>query len=524
MKRNSRARRIAFGGLIAGLAILAGSDATHAEWPKLWRGVSSKPKAASPTAESKRRPIFSEPQPRSSADLAENRTLGRANSAQPHNRVASYEDESIVPAEPRDASDANTRADADDYENTVSLESMVALGLQQNPRLSKISFAVESARGKAIQAGLYPNPTVSLMWDELFDKTGPSGVNSLPNINQQIVTARKLRISQAAAMHEVDQASWAVMAERYSLLADIRVAYYDALALQRRVDILNQLVALADKSVEQTNQLIEAKQVARLDLVQLEVEAERLRAELESSERELPSAYKRLAAEIGVNRMAISRVAGDLAGPLPDYDLDRTQTYVLAVHPELQIAQWGVQKAQCLVKRARVELIPNLGIDTGYVRQNQNKSDDFRIGVSASLPLWNRNQGNIHSAEADLCQAMQEIGRIENDLTDRVSQSMRDYASARRRAERYRTAILPRAKETYKLSRLAYQGGQFEYLRVLEAQRAVAQANLEYIRALGDAWKAAAKISGLAIEDHWPIAPSNPADVPPAPAVVAPKP
>ena len=59
----------------------------------------------------------------------------------------------------------------------------------------------------------------------------------------------------------------------------------------------------------------------------------------------------------------------------------------------------------------------------------------------------------------------------------------------------------------------AYQGGQFEYLRVLTAERALAQANLEYVKALRDAWKAASVISGLALEDEWPpkpVAAANP--------------
>lgn len=517
MGSHCHARRLATAWLA--LAFLADPVGARAEWPKLWRR--SKPKVAVAAIEPNRaasRPVAQSSGVKPSAyEPAEPKSFVAPAAQKP---AAAYEEDVLVPVPKAMPPDANVQ-----NANMQRLDALVALALEQNPRLAKVSYAVESARGKAEQAGLYPNPTVGVMWDELFDKTGRSGIVSLPNINQEIVTARKLRISQAAAMREVDQASWAVMAERYSLLADIRVAYYDTLALQRRVDILDEMVKLAEKSVDQTNRLIEAKQVARLDLIQLEVEAERLRAELESSQRELPSAYKRLAATIGVNQMTIREVAGDVSAPLPDYDLDRTQSYVLAVHPQLQIAQWGVQRAQLLVKRAQVEPIPNLGIDTGYVRQNQNRSDDFRIGVSASIPLWNRNQGNIRSAEADLCQAMQEIGRVENDLTERVSTAIRDYSSARRRSERYRDAILPRAKETYQLSAQAYQGGQFEYLRVLEAQRAVAQANLEYIRALGDAWKAAATISGLAIEDIWPPVPANPkTEVPPAPAVDAVKP
>ncbi|HYT94260.1 MAG TPA: hypothetical protein VEL76_36425, partial [Gemmataceae bacterium] len=58
------------------------------------------------------------------------------------------------------------------------------------------------------------------------------------------------------------------------------------------------------------------------------------------------------------------------------------------------------------------------------------------------------------------------------------------------------------------LSRKGYQGGQFEYLRVLQAQRALAEANLELVRALGEMWRAASEIAGLMLEDHWPFPPT----------------
>lgn len=398
----------------------------------------------------------------------------------------------------------------------AQLDELVALALQQNPRLAQIGYGVQAARGRAHQAGLYPNPTVSLTWDELGDKTGPSGVNTLPLVTQEIVTGRKLKISRAAGLREVDRNTADLMAERYSLLANVRSAYFDALALQARTVILRKSVQMADKSVNQTNKLLNAKEVARLDLVQLEVEAERLRTDLEATERELPSAYKRLAAIVGVHGLEIHQVDGALDAPLPEYDLDRTQQYVLSVHPELQAAQFSVERARLLLQRAKVEPIPNISVNAGYVRQNQNRSDDYTLGASVSIPLWNRNQGNIRAADAELCAAMQEVQRVENSLADGVALAMRDFASAKRRTERYHTAIIPRATETYELSLQAYQGGQFEYLRVLEAQRTLAQANIEYIRALGEAWKAAATISGFTLEEQWPPAT---VEVPPAPDV-----
>lgn len=389
--------------------------------------------------------------------------------------------------------------------HSIALDDLIRLGLERNPRLAQVGYSIDAARGRALQAGLYPNPNVNATADELGDRTGPGGINTLPLVSQEIVTAGKLRLSRSAASREVDQATWNLAAQRYTLFTGIRQNYFEMLTLQRRVEILDELVKLAEQSVQNTQKLLNAKQVARLDLIQLEVDLERYRAEREATVLELPGAFRRLAAVVGVNGLPGARVAGSLDTPMPNYDLERAQQFVLSEHPELRSAQVGVDRAQVLLRRAQVEPIPNVTLGAGYVRQNQNRSNDVSIGMSLPVPLWNRNQGNIQAAQAQLGEAIQEVGRVENDLVERLATAFRDYAAARLRAERYKTAIIPRARETYELSLKAYQGGQFEYLRVLEAQRSVVQANLEYVRALGDSWRAASVISGLLLEEYWPI-------------------
>ncbi len=387
----------------------------------------------------------------------------------------------------------------------LTLDDLTRFAVDRNPRLMQAVFAVDAARGRAIQASLYPNPTIDFKFDELGDKTGPRGVNTLPLVTQEIVTGRKLSLSRAVADKQVDQATLSLAAQRAMLLAGVRAAYFDVIALQRRIDILTSLVKIADQSVGQTRKLLDAKQVSRLDLLQLEIEAEKLRTELEASEREWPAARKKLAAAAGTNDLPNSRFEDLLNQSLPGYELDTVQRFVLDVHPEVRSARIGVERAQFALRRAQVEPYPNVALSTGYVRQNQNKSSDFTIGFSMTLPVWNRNQGNVRAAQAEIGVAAQEVGKVELDLTERLATVYREYAAAMRREERYRTAILPRARETYDLSLKAYQGGQFEYLRVLEAQRALTQANLEAVRALGDAWKAASAISGLTLEEEWPV-------------------
>jgi len=387
----------------------------------------------------------------------------------------------------------------------IGLDELISLGLERNPRLAQVGYSVDVARGRAVQAGLYPNPTVSATFDELGDVQGPGGINTVPLVSQEIVTAGKLKLNRGAASREVDQATLNLTAQRYLLFSGIRQGYFEVLTLQRRVEILDELVKLAEQSLETTRKLLEAKQVARLDLLQLEVDLERYRAEGEATARELPGAFRRLAAVVGVHGLPKTRLAGSLDAPLPNYHLEPAQQFVVSEHPEVRSAQVGVDRANLLLKRARVEPIPNVTLAAGYVRQNQNRSDDWTIGVSVPIPVWDRNQGNIMAAQAQVAEAVQEVGRVENDLVERLATAFRDYSAAQERATRYRTAILPRAREAYELSLKAYQGGQFEYLRVLESQRSVAQARLEYVRAQGDSWRAASVISGLLLEEQWPL-------------------
>jgi cobalt-zinc-cadmium efflux system outer membrane protein len=390
----------------------------------------------------------------------------------------------------------------------VSLADLVKLTLERNPRLAQVAWAINTARGRAVQAGLYPNPVVNITGNEIADRTGPGGIWTTPMVYQQIVTANKLGLSKAAALRQVDQATLNLITERYRVLTEVRQAFFEVATLERRREILTRLVKLAEQSVQTTQKLLKAKEAARLDVVQLEVDRERYRAELEATERSLPAAYRRLAASVGVSDLPVFHVSGDLETPLPDYDLERVRAYVLGIHPELRSARIGVDRAQILVRRAEVEPIPNLTINTGYTRQNQNKSSDWDIGFGFPVPLWNRNQGNILAAKAQLGEAINNIGRVRNDLVNRLATSFGTYAAARKRAERYKSDIIPRAQETYQLALKAYQGGQFEYLRVLQAQRAVAEANLEYLRSLGEMWRSASAVAGLMLEDQWPLPPA----------------
>lgn len=255
--------------------------------------------------------------------------------------------------------------------------------------------------------------------------------------------------------------------------------------------------------------LVKAKQAAQLDVVQLEVEAERIAAEAEAVELELPAAFRRLAAAVGEKDLPQAALTESLTDPLPEYELDRVREFVLGVHPDVWLAKVGIDRARLVMERARAEVIPNVTLSGGYVRQNQNKSDDWMVGVSLPVPVWNRNQGNILASQASIGEAMREVHRVELDLTERVANAYRDYAAARKRAQRLE-GVRKKADEAFRLIS-GDKNFTFSTVQRLVAQQAVTQASLDQLRAQGEAWRAASVLSGLTLEEQWPVKPALPA-------------
>lgn len=393
----------------------------------------------------------------------------------------------------------------------LGLEDLINLSLERNPTLRQAESDIQAAQGRALQAGLYPNPTFSVIGEEIGRR---GGIHTPAQISQEIVTGGKLGLSRAVAGKEVDQQQLALLRQRHALFTTVRQGYFEVLTLQRRIEVLTELAGLATRSFENAQKLLEAQQIARLDLLQFEVELNRLRADREAAEWELIAARQRLAAGIGVPDLPCVPLLGDLGAPLPNYDFCQVRSMILELHPEVKSAQVGVSRAQLALQRAEVEACPNVTVSGGYQRNFNDRENEARYEVSVPIPVFNRNQGNIHAAQAAVGRAIQEVGRVQYDLSNRLAAAVGTYSAARARADRYRNQILPQARESYRLALGAFKGGQFDYLRVLQAQRAAAEANLEYLRALGDAWRGASEIAGLLLEERWPISILGPCDAP----------
>jgi len=378
-------------------------------------------------------------------------------------------------------------------ESGMTLAELEEIALTNNPTLVQAGMRVQAAQGKCLQVGLYPNPVVGYEGDEMGieGSAGQQGVF----VGQEIVTGGKLGLRSAVAAHEIVQAEHAWQAQRVRVLNDVRSACYEVLVAQRIVDLNRELVRIGQEGVKAAGDLVAAKEVSRVDLLQARIEADSASLQLFNAQNRHQAAWRRLAALLGTPHMEATPLAGSLESDAPNLTWQEALERLLTESPELAEALAGVERARCAVARERAERIPNLGLRTGVRYHDAAEDTVATIEVGLPLPIFNRNQGNIFKARSELVAAEQEVQRVELALQERLAAVFRRYANARHDAEKYAAEILPNAKASLDMVQSGYRRGVHDYLTLLTAQRTYFQVNLAYLESL-----LASRSAGVAIE------------------------
>jgi cobalt-zinc-cadmium efflux system outer membrane protein len=177
-----------------------------------------------------------------------------------------------------------------------------------------------------------------------------------------------------------------------------------------------------------------------------------------------------------------------------------------------------------------VQPIPNINVMGGYQRQvGIPAMDQGLVQVMMAVPLFDRNQGNIRSARADIASSRANLRTIELDLATKAAQTIAAYRTSQRLVEWYETYILPKARETVQLTQTLYARGEVTFLSLLQAQRILTETELAFVESQAERWNGAVTIADLLQLEAFPLgldAPgaidSNAADSELNPAPIAP--
>jgi outer membrane protein, heavy metal efflux system len=201
-----------------------------------------------------------------------------------------------------------------------------------------------------------------------------------------------------------------------------------------------------------------------------------------------------LAAQWGAKepRFIAVDAAFELAPAVPPAERMRE---LVSQNPE--VARWATEMElrRAVMKLEKAKTIPDPTLNGGW--KGEGHSAGWVAGVSIPLPVFDRNQGGIKEAQYGMAKAHEDRRAAEAQACRDLAEAYQLLATSHAQGLILKEQIMPEAQKAFDASTEGYQQGKFGYLEVLDAQRTLFDAKLQWVQTLADFYAATANVEGL---------------------------
>jgi cobalt-zinc-cadmium efflux system outer membrane protein len=399
----------------------------------------------------------------------------------------------------------------------LDLARAVRLALDSNPSLRASAARVDAASGRSYQARRWPNPQLELSAEEWpVDRgNGLQDALQMAGVSQVVPWPGKKPLDgrMGDAGVRIAQAEWEL--RRRELVRDVKVAFWESLAMESMLEVAGELLEVARLSAETARKRVEAGAAADQEQLRAEVPLEQARTVRAGYERDHVAARERLAALLGHPELRAVPLLGAFEQPSESGLLDQPPAGWLAHHPILAGARTTLEQTHLADRRARLEPYPDLTLGLAGGRDGSSDASIVQFRVSVPLPILDRSRGRRQEARAHVNVSEAELASLEQGL-------LRDWGTLRQRVLSasaevaiYRDRIMPKAGEALRLVRAGFEQGKFGLIDLIDTQRTWAEVRLTYRQRLLALHAAHAELEALI----GPPVPASAAATPPATAV-----
>jgi cobalt-zinc-cadmium efflux system outer membrane protein len=382
-----------------------------------------------------------------------------------------------------------------------TLADLQRLAVENSPTLRQAVSDVKAAEGALVQAKTYQNPTIAYQASPTNNNSNAGAQGGY--IDQPFRMWGKMKLTVAAAQKDLDNAQLALRRARSDLSTNVRNAYFALIVAKETMRVNRALARFTDEIYRLYSGYLAAGQVAPYEPAPLRASAYTSRLAYQQSIYNYIAAWKTLVATLGLPQLPLTEVAGRVDRLIPYYDYDKVLAYVLANHTDVLTARNSVQKARYNLQLAQITPLPDVDLLAAVWKESTIPPYVifYQAQVVFPIPIWDRNRGNILSAQAALIRAVEETHRVENALTTTLATNYSNYQSNLKALEYYRRYILP--------DQVRYYRGVFQRRQadpevaksppadLVTAQQALVASVQNYLSILSSLWSAVVSVADL---------------------------
>lgn len=381
----------------------------------------------------------------------------------------------------------------------LTLEQAITQALSTSPQLRSAAQSVAIAEGARVQAGIRPNPELSLLREGMSSTTVRTDTYQLSQL-LELGNKRGARIKFAEQDQAFARGDTNVAAAE--LRANVIAAYFEALTAREHVALAKESLTLASKATNAAGRRVAAGKISPLEQTRSSVAEAGARLELSQALADATLAKRRLAAFWGSTQPEARPLVAPEINLAAIPALPELQTR-LEASPQMQRARIQITREEARLNLAKADRVPDLTVTLGRKKDSLTNVSQTVVGVAIPLPLFNRNQGNLLSA-------LRRVDKARTDAEIEYLNAIQALADAHQRAtvsqeqiESMRKEILPAAQSAFDAAVTGFELGKFGFIDVLDAQRTLFQSRAQYLSALSARFRSLADLERfIAVENN----------------------
>ena len=393
----------------------------------------------------------------------------------------------------------------------LALGDLQQIARANSPVLRRAESDAGVAYGQMIQVGLHPNPTGGYEADQWQpgpntpDNPGKHNAGQQGGyVNQLIKFPGKLSLAQSVSRFDYINSYVAVRRAEVDVSTAVRTNYFQVLLAQKSIEVNAAFASMADDVYRFQLRQLAAGEATGYEPRPLYTQAVQARNALALARESYKANWRQLAAAMGRPDLPPAPLAGSVDLPPPVIDPESARARIADAHTDILTARNKILQAQTNLRLQKLNRAPDIGANVVVQYDHAAKNPQFNLQFGVPLPFFDRNQGNIRSAEYQIASNTVALTAAENDLVSRLADAVGRYEGNRVAVANYRDKVLPALTQAYQGLIRRYQqepadvpGGKVAFNDIVTAQQNLSQALQSYLQALTSQWQAVVDLGAL---------------------------
>ena len=356
-------------------------------------------------------------------------------------------------------------------EPVLSLEQATQKALQAHPDLQASRLKQQAADARTRQASALLNPELEV---EGSDSELEITLTQPLEFGGNRAARKKVASLEARAVSEHNRVL------QLQIIAETRRRYANAVWASQHEILEQQRLHNAQELYSALEERVHAGGSSPLHLANLEVEVEKAKLSATEASRMKVLTLRRLSSlwTKGSVRFEVESKKKNMKIPSREVLMGD-----LLNHPSLLKLNTARLGAEAEVERIQASRVPDPYLSVGWIQDQEEDVDTWKIGLGIPLPLWNRNQGSLEAASLDAeVLTLNRKARL-RELTLELEESIMAQRSAVTRVNVYQERILPAAERSLKGAVESYEEGRSDLKSLLETRASWLQTQREALDA-----------------------------------------